>query len=119
MTDHAIRIVWAPGAFELPVMAARLLRQRPTPQAIIAVGAILRGQTTHYQVLAHAAALGLMQVAVQHSIPVTFGIIVAETATQARARSDSSSRNRGAEAARAALAVLAPARQPPLEAAHA
>jgi 6,7-dimethyl-8-ribityllumazine synthase len=105
-SPRRIRVVWVPGAFELPVVAARLVAGRPRPDAVIAVGAILRGETPQYEVLAHAVAQGLSQVAVTSAIPVTFGIVVAKTMAQATARAGGSMGNRGAEAARAALAVL-------------
>lgn len=101
-----IRVLWVPGAFELPVVAARVVAARPRPDAVIAVGAILRGETLQYEVLAHAVAQGLSQVAVTSAIPVTFGIVVAQTQAQAKARAGGAMGNRGAEAAMAALAVL-------------
>lgn len=108
-----VRLVWVPGAFELPVVAARVARRSPKPHAIIALGALIRGRTPQYEVLAHAVAQGLSQVSVSTGIPVTFGVIVASTTAQANARSGppknvggGSLGNRGAEAALAALAVL-------------
>ena len=101
-----IRLLWVPGAFELPVIAARAAARRPRPHAIIALGALIRGQTPQYEVLAHAAAESLSRVAVETGIPVTFGIIVAQTAAQARSRAGGAMGNRGEEAAEAALAVL-------------
>lgn len=101
-----IRLLWVPGAFELPVVASRVARARPRPDAIIALGALIRGQTPQYEVLAHAVAQGLSQVAVMVRLPVTFGLIVAETIAQAKARAGGSMGNRGEEAALAALAVL-------------
>lgn len=101
-----IRLLWAPGAFELPVIAARVARTRPRPHAIIALGTLIRGETLQYEVLAHAVAQGLSQVAVDTQIPVTFGIVVATTRAQAEARSGGALRNRGEEAAMAALATL-------------
>lgn len=101
-----IRVLWAPGAFELPVVAARVVASRPRPDAVIALGAILRGETPQYEVLAHAVAQGLSQVAVNSTIPVTFGVVVAKTQAQAKARAGGAMGNRGAEAALAALAVL-------------
>jgi 6,7-dimethyl-8-ribityllumazine synthase len=92
--------------FELPVVAARIARSRPRPHAIIALGALIRGQTPQYEVIAHAVAQGLVQVAVSTSIPVTFGVIVATTLAQAKARAGGPMGNRGEEAAMAALAVL-------------
>ena len=101
-----VRRFWVPGAFELPVVAARVARKTPRPNAIIALGALIRGQTPQYEVLAHAVAQGLSQVSVSTGIPVTCGVIVASNATQASARAGGSMGNRGSEAALAALAVL-------------
>ena len=101
-----IQLVWVPGAFELPVVAARLAHAKRRPHAIIALGALIRGQTSQYEVIAHAVAQGLSQVAVTATIPVTFGVVVAATPAQARARAGGAQGNRGAEAAMAALAVL-------------
>ena len=103
---RCVRLIWVPGAFELPVVAARIAASRPRPSAIIAVGTILRGETPQYEVLAHAVAQGLAQVAVSSRIPVTFGIVVATTMAQAKARAGGSMGNRGKDAALAALAVL-------------
>ena len=104
--SRRVRVVWVPGAFELPVVAARLARRRPKPGAIIALGVLLRGETSQYEVIAHAVAQGLSQVSVTTGVPVTFGVIVASTLAQARARAGGSMGNRGTEAALAALAVL-------------
>jgi 6,7-dimethyl-8-ribityllumazine synthase len=102
----AIRVHWVPGAFELPAAAARAVRQRPRPRAVIALGVLLRGETPQYTVIAQGVAQGLQQVAVQAVLPVTFGVIVAETMAQARARAGGARGNRGEEAAQAALDLL-------------
>lgn len=101
-----IRLLWVPGSFELPVVAARVANSRPRPDAIIAAGTLIRGETRQYEVIAHAVAQGLTQVSVQSGIPVTLGVVVASTPAQARARAGGAMGNRGAEAARAALSVL-------------
>ena len=106
VAPKAITVYWLPGAFELPVAAARVLRRRQTPDAVIALGALIQGDTPQYEVLAHAVAQGLTQLAVTSAIPVTFGVIIAKSLAQARARAGGSMGNRGAEAAHAALAVL-------------
>ena len=105
-SNRQVHIVWVPGAFELPVVAARLAQRRPRPHAIIALGALIRGETPQYIVLAHAVAEGLSQVSVSTGVPVTFGVIVAATLAQAKARAGGAMGNRGAEAAQAALGVL-------------
>lgn len=106
MSRRQIRLLWVPGAFELPVVAAHVARSRLRPHAIIALAAIIRGQTPQYAVLANAVAQGLSQVAVTTLVPVTFGVIVATTLRQATARAGGTMGNRGAEAARAALSIL-------------
>ena len=125
----SIHLLWVPGAFELPVVARRVARHRPRPDAILALGALIRGDTPQYEVIAHAVAHALSQVSVKTGIPVTFGVIVAMTRAQARARAGLGPRprhglrrsrlrrgtpdrpaavitNRGEEAARAALEIL-------------
>ena len=101
-----MQLLWVPGAFELPVVAARVAQTRPRPDAIIALGALIKGDTPQYAVIAHAVASGLAQVSVQTRIPVTFGVIVATTLAQAKARAGGAEGNRGREAATAALSVL-------------
>lgn len=114
MPQAGIRVLWVPGAFELPVVASRVARTTSPPQAIIALGALIQGETPQYEVIAHAVAHGLTAVAVETGIPVTFGIIVASTLAQAKARADGSLSNRGAEAAAAALALMQLLNAPPL-----
>ena len=106
VSDKRIRVVWVPGAFELPFVAMRAACARLKPDAIIALGALIRGQTMQYEVLANAVAQGLLHVSVQTGIPVTFGVIVAVTVAQAKSRAGGSMGNRGAEAALAAIDVL-------------
>ena len=106
VSSEHIQTIWVPGAFELPVVAFRAALARPRPDAIIAVGALVRGDTIQYEVLAHAAAQGLTRVSLTTGVPVTFGVVVARTLAQAKARAGGSMGNRGKEAARAALDVL-------------
>jgi 6,7-dimethyl-8-ribityllumazine synthase len=106
IADSAVQLCWVPGAFELPVAALWAARSRPRPRAIIALGALIRGETLQYEVLAHAVAQGLMQVALTTGVPVTFGVVVARTLAQAKARAGGAHGNRGEEAAQAALGLL-------------
>ena len=105
-SSSSVRLLWVPGAFELPVVAARAARSHPHPDAIVALGALIRGDTPQYEILAYAVTHGLTQVAVTTGVPVTCGLIVAETPAQAHARAGGAMGNRGEEAARAALDVL-------------
>ena len=103
---RAIHLLWVPGAFELPVVAARVACSTPPPDAVIALGALIRGETSQHEILAHAVAQGLTAVAVKERLPMTCGVIVADTVAQAKARAGGSRGNRGAEAAAAALNLL-------------
>ncbi len=100
--DGAIDVVWVPGAFELPVavrggIAARRYR------AVVALGAIVRGETPHFDVLAHEVTRGLGAVALETRVPVGFGVLTCDTLEQALARAGGDAGNKGAEAATAAL----------------
>ena len=101
-----IQEVDVPGTFELPLVASRVAQHRPRPHAIIAVGALVRGDTPQYEVIAHAVGQGLMRVALEAGIPVTFGVIIATTLAQAHARAGGALGNRGAEAAQAAVELV-------------
>ena len=91
----------APGAFELPLLAQEVVN-RHRPDCVIALGAVVRGETPHFQFVAGEAARGLQSVALDTGVPVAFGIITANTPEQAEARTRPPL-DRGAEAARAAV----------------
>ena len=96
-----VDVVWCPGAYELPqVVQALALSGRY--MAVIALGAVIRGETYHFEVISNAAVTGLQNVAVQTGIPVSLGVLTTDTIEQAQARS-SAGNNKGAEAALAAL----------------
>jgi 6,7-dimethyl-8-ribityllumazine synthase len=92
-----ISVVRVPGAFELPA-AARLALASKRCDAVIALGAIVRGETTHHEVLGHAVATALAALAGETGRPVGFGLLTCDTMEQARART-----GKGAEAAEAAV----------------
>lgn len=98
----AVDVVWVPGAWELPV-AARYLAESGRYDAIVAVGAVIRGETSHYDVIAGECARGLQSVAVELGVPVTFGVLTTENDAQADARAGGAHGNKGADAALAAL----------------
>lgn len=100
-----IRSVWVPGAFELP-LAALTIATRDKPQAVIALGCVIKGETPQYAAIGQAVAEGLTQVALTTETPVTCGVIVADSLAQAQARAGGRVGNRGAEAALAALAMI-------------
>ena len=102
----ALQIVRVPGAYEIPVVAARLARKSPgrqPPSAIICLGVILRGATTHAQHIGEAVSQALAQVQVLHEVPVIHEVLLLENEQQARERCLGRTHNRGAEAAQTAL----------------
>ena len=100
-----VRVLWVPGAFELPIAAAWAARHLK-PMAIVAVGCVLKGETPQYAAIGHAVASGLTQVSVQTNTPVGFGDIVADSLAKARARDGGNVGNRGTEAATAVIKRL-------------
>jgi 6,7-dimethyl-8-ribityllumazine synthase len=96
-------LVRVPGAFELPVVAAALARQGY--DALVALGVVIRGGTPHFEYVCHAATDGLTRVALDHIVPVGFGLLTCDTEQQAvdRAGLEGSSEDKGYEATAAAL----------------
>jgi 6,7-dimethyl-8-ribityllumazine synthase len=95
-----------PGAFELPLVA-QYAAQSGSYDAIVALGAVIRGETDHYDVVCHEAARGLQQVQLQSGIPVGFGVLTVNSYHQAQARvKGGGKRDSGRAAAEAALAAL-------------
>lgn len=102
VSEDRIDVAWVPGAFEIPVVARRLA-QCGQYDAVICLGAVLRGATAHFDFVAGAAAQGAAQVGLATGVPVIFGVITCETLEQAVERTGVRVTNRGAEAALAAL----------------
>jgi len=100
-----IEVVTVPGAFELPLAALAAARSGVF-DAVVALGAVIRGETDHYEHISREAAAGLQAVSLETRVPVGFGVLTCETEAQALARSAPGEANKGAEAARAALAMV-------------
>lgn len=100
--DDVIEVSVA-GAFELAPACAQVLRRRPPVDAIVALGAVVRGETSHFDAIVQAASLGLQQLAVGIDIPLTFGVLTTETREQAIERADPERGDKGGDAVRAAL----------------
>lgn len=97
-----IDLIWVPGAWELP-LAARAAATTDRYDAIVAVGAVIRGETSHYDIIANEASRGLAEVGREFEIPVGFGLLTCEDDAQAEARSGGAHGNKGSDAALAAL----------------
>jgi 6,7-dimethyl-8-ribityllumazine synthase len=97
-----VRVFDVPGAFELP-LAAQAAARSGRFDAIVALGAVIRGETDHYEHIAREAAAGLAVVARETGVPVGFGVLTVRRARQALARSGRGEANKGREAARAAV----------------
>lgn len=102
ITDSAVDVVWAPGAFELPSLAAAAA-ESGRYAAIVALGAVIRGDTPHFEFVAGEAARGLGDVAVRYRMPVAFGVLTVDSMQQALDRAGGAAGNKGYEAAAAAL----------------
>ncbi len=105
IADEAIDLVWVPGSFEIPVVAQRLAASGKYA-AVICLGAVIRGETTHYDHVAGAAASGVASAALTTGVPVIFGILTCETLEQAVNRAGGKSGNKGFDAALAALEMV-------------
>jgi len=100
-----ITVIRAPGAFELPLVAQRVA-QREEFDAIIALGAVIRGGTPHFDYVAGECTKGLAQVSMQYDVPVAFGVLTVDSIEQAIERSGTKAGNKGAEAALSALEMV-------------
>ena len=98
----SVRVEWVPGAFELPV-AAQAIAEGGEVDAIVAIGCVVRGETPHFDVVAHESARGLMDVMLDTGVPVTLGILTTDTMEQADARAGGAMGNKGWDAAAAAI----------------
>ena len=105
VADDAVDVAWAPGAFDLPVVAQALARSGRY-DAVVCLGCVIRGETTHDRYVALGATTGLLQVSLESSLPVTFGVLTTQTLEQAEARSGGPHGNKGEDAALAAVELV-------------
>jgi 6,7-dimethyl-8-ribityllumazine synthase len=103
--EHSIEVAWVPGSFELPVAAQRAA-SRPDVNAVICLGAVIRGETPHFDFVSHAAATGILQASLGSGKPVTFGVLTTDTVEQAFDRAGGKVGNKGADAALAAIEMV-------------
>jgi 6,7-dimethyl-8-ribityllumazine synthase len=102
MDRSEIDVIWLPGAFELPAAAAAAA-ETGGYACLVALGAVIRGDTPHFDYVASGAARGLNEVAVHHALPIGFGVLTVDSMEQAVERAGGSAGNKGHEAAAAAL----------------
>jgi 6,7-dimethyl-8-ribityllumazine synthase len=105
VADEAIDLVWVPGSFEIPLLAQQFAASRKYA-AVLCLGAVIRGDTTHYDHVAGAATSGIAQAGLNTGIPVIFGVLTCETVEQALNRAGLKSGNKGYEAALAAIEMV-------------
>lgn len=100
----SVDTLWVPGCFELATVAARAAKSGKYA-AIVCLGAVIRGETPHFDYVAGQAAAGLQRVGIETGVPVIFGVLTTDTIEQALSRSGVKGGNKGADAAHAALAM--------------
>ena len=105
-----IRLLRVPGAFEIPLAVQQIASQNHD-DAIIALGAVIRGSTPHFEYVSSATSSGISQVALNHSIPVINGILTTNTIEQAMERAGTKAGNKGTEAAMCAMEMVSVLRQ--------
>lgn len=104
-SDKNIDVVSVPGSFEIP-LAAKKLAMSKKYAAVICVGAVIQGNTTHHEYINSQVAAGIMNISLESGIPVTFGVITCESMEQALDRAGGKVGNKGTEAALAAIEMV-------------
>jgi 6,7-dimethyl-8-ribityllumazine synthase len=110
VSDEHLTVVWVPGAFEVPLVAKQLAHARHV-DAVICLGAVIRGDTPHFEYVAGEAAAGIMRVSLETDIPVVFGVLTTDDLDQAWARVGGAVGHKGEEAALAAIEMVTLLRQ--------
>jgi 6,7-dimethyl-8-ribityllumazine synthase len=103
--DSDLTLVRVPGAFEMPVLLDKIAAQGKY-DAIVALGAVIRGGTPHFEYVAGEAVKGMAQVSLKHGVPISFGVLTVDTIEQAIERAGTKAGNKGAEAATSAIEMV-------------
>jgi 6,7-dimethyl-8-ribityllumazine synthase len=103
--EAAITVVWVPGAYELPLVVKKLAKSQDY-DAIITLGAVIRGGTAHFEYVAGEVSKGVAAAMMEHEVPVAFGVLTVESIEQAIERAGTKAGNKGAEAALGALEMV-------------
>jgi 6,7-dimethyl-8-ribityllumazine synthase len=115
VAEDDLEIAWVPGAFELP-LAARMLAATGTYDAVVCLGAVIRGETAHFDHVAGQAAAGIREAAEATGVPVIFGVLTTDTLQQAMDRAGGKYGNKGWDAAMAAMEMASLLEQVPKDA---
>jgi 6,7-dimethyl-8-ribityllumazine synthase len=102
VSDDDVSLTWVPGAFEIPLVASRLAASG-AHDAVITLGAVIRGETAHFDLVAGHAATGIGRASLDTGVPISFGVLATENTEQAEARAGGKHGNMGFEAAMAAI----------------
>ena len=100
-----ISLAWVPGAFEIPLIVSKMAKSRKY-DAVIALGAVIRGSTSHYDYVCSEVSKGVANVSLNSDIPVMFGVLTTDTIEQAIERAGSKAGNKGAECAQGAIEMV-------------
>lgn len=103
--EEDIAVAWVPGAFEIPLIASKMAKSGKY-DAVIALGAVIRGSTSHYDYVCSEVSKGVAQVALSSDIPVMFGVLTTDTIEQAVERAGTKAGNKGAECAQGAIEMV-------------
>ena len=103
--EDDVDVAWVPGAFEIPLVASKMAKSRKY-DAVICLGAVIRGSTSHYDYVCNEVSKGIAAVSMENDIPVMFGVITTENIEQAIERSGSKAGNKGYECALGAIEMV-------------
>ena len=104
-SKNDISVFHVPGSFEIPI-TCKHIAEKSNFDAIIALGAVIRGATYHYELVCNEVSKGISQVSLETSVPISFGVITSDTLEQAIERAGSKAGNKGSEAALAAIEMV-------------
>lgn len=103
--EEDIEIAWVPGAFEIPLIASKMAKSHKY-DAVICLGAVIRGSTSHYDYVCNEVSKGIAQVSLNSGIPIMFGVLTTDTIEQAIERAGTKAGNKGAECAQGAIEMV-------------
>ena len=103
--EDGIDIAWVPGAFEIPLIASKMAKSRKY-DAVICLGAVIRGSTSHYDYVCSEVSKGIAQISLDSEVPVMFGVLTTDTIEQAIERAGTKAGNKGSECAQGAIEMV-------------